>query len=307
MKLIDKPGVYPDLSIDDYHGQCCIGPSISASGITQLLACPAKFWAFSPLNPHAFAREPSSAMNLGKAAHSLALGEPEFNKHFIVSPYDDFRSKEARAWRDSQSLTVLKADDFETVKIMAAAIRHSHQTANALEGCRPEVSLIYLDGETGIWIKSRPDLLPNDPATNFIREYKTCATIEPYRLSNNVFSFGYHIQAAMQIDAVRATMNVEPLGIAHICQEKEPPYLAELRMFTPEQIEIGRKFYRKGLRLFAECLRTGMWPGYTRDPSFFQTPYRIAMEAEGIDDEYASQDTGSNGKRYSAEEYLAAG
>lgn len=306
MEKIGANGIYGDLSIEDYHAQCCAGPSVSASGLKEIVNCPVKFWAFSDLNPNRFPKEETRALEIGRAAHALTLGEPEFNKHFIVSPYDDFRTKEARIWRDGQTQTVIKASDFAEVELMALGLRRSPQVLRAFTNGKPEQSIIWKDEETGVWLKSRPDWLPNDPTKEFLADYKTCRTIEPYALSNHVFEYGYHIQAAMQIDAVATVMQIKPLGIAHVCQEKDAPYLAELRMFTPEQIDIGRLYYRKAVRKFAECLSAGKWPGYTESPEFFSTPYRVALKAEGIDDGYASQKP-ANDRKHTAGEYLTAG
>ena len=70
---------------------------------------------------------------------------------------------------------------------------------------KPEQSLIHIDAETGIYIKSRPDWLPDNPAHRPLVDYKTCRSIEPRKLSQDAFAYGYHIQAAMQVDAVRAS------------------------------------------------------------------------------------------------------
>ena len=302
MTPIDKPGVY-EIDIDLYHTQaCCIGPSISSSGLRKLIhECPAKYWAFSDLNPAGLKDEGSNAFAFGRAAHALVLGEPEFNSKFIISPFDDFRTKEARAWRDEQTKQVVKAEEMETVKAMAAAQLASPQVARAFEMGKPELSLIWPDAETGIWMKSRPDWLPDRPSLRFLIEYKTCVSIEPHKLSLDVFKYGYEMQAAMALDAVEIVMGKKPLGLAHVVQEKEPPYLCDLRMFTPEQIAYGRLQYRKALRIFAHCIATATWPAYTTEPQFFETPYSTQKAMEYMNDA-ANSDPG-----YSGADFLAAG
>lgn len=288
MSAIEKSGVY-DIPIEEYHADCCVGPSISSSGLrTILMESPAHFWAYSYLNPAPFPDESTKALDYGRAAHCLVLGEPEFNRYFIVSPYDDFRKKEAQEWRDAQTRTVLKAKEFDTIQAIAAVRRRSHQCMNAFTNGKPEQSLIWQDEETGIWLKTRPDWLPDDPKANFICEYKSAVTIEPRKWASAAFGYGYAIQAALQIDGVRNVLGIKnPLGVAHIVQEKAPPYLAEVRMFGPEQIEDGRFMYRRALRIFAQCLKTGEWPGYTSEPQFVETPYWFAQLMEtmknGID------------------------
>lgn len=307
MSKITRPGIY-DMPIEDYIGDCCVGPSISSSGLRKLLTdCPARYWAFSPLNPNRFPDEGSKALDIGRAAHALALGEPEFAKYFVVSPYDDFRKGEARAWRDEQTRTVLKAEEFETVQIVAAVQKRSAQVMRAFVDGRAEVSLIWQDEATGIWLKTRPDWLPNDPAERFLAEYKTAVSIEPVRMSFDAFKFGYDMQAALELDGVRAVLGIEPRGICHVVQEKDPPYLAELRMFTPEQIEDGRYRYRRALEIFARCLKENDWPGYTDEPTYFETPYRHAMQMENLrnDSRYASQKLDRSGG-FSPADYLTA-
>lgn len=276
---ISAPGVY-NLDIETYHSDCCIGPSISSSGLRAVAECPLKYWAFSPYNPARLIEERTKALDFGSAAHALALGEPAFVAKFIVSPYDDFRKKEAQEWRDAQTKTIVKPADLETINAMCRSLQASPQCARAFEDGKPEQSLIWFDKETCIWLKARPDWLPFDPVSRLITEYKTCRTIEPVALSRDVFNYGYHVQAAMQIDAVEEAFCVNALGVAHVCQEKDAPYIAELRLFTAEHIALGRAQYRKALRIFAECMASGIWPGYTSEPGYFSTPYAASKQME---------------------------
>lgn len=296
MKPIEKAGVY-DIDIDDYHGDpnLCDGPSISSSGLRTLLSeCPAKFWALSPLNPNRFPDESTKALDVGRAAHCLTLGEPEFARHFVVSPHDRHNANPGKQWYDQWKIEVaagrekralLKPDEFKEVQTLSAVQKRSAQCMRAFEDGAPEKSLIWRDKATGIWLRSRPDFLPHSPAKRFTTEYKTCLSIEPNKLSNDVFKYGYHIQVAMIVDGIREVLGVDPIGVALVCQEKEPPYLVELRLFTPEQIEDGRQMYHHALGLFAACLKADHWPGYTDEPTYFTTPYSHAMKMEAISNE----------------------
>jgi hypothetical protein len=310
MARIAGKGIYPSLDIEAYHQEPTVGTSISSSGLRSvLLECPAKYWANSHMNPQRVPKE-TRAMDFGRAAHALVLGEPVFASQFVVSPYAEFRTNEAKAWRDAQVKTVLKAEQLETIHAMAAAIKRSPQTSNAFGEGRPEVSIIWQDEETGIYLKSRPDFLPADHTTHFTQEFKTAVTIEPRRLSAQAFSLGYDLQAALVVDGLTAVTGEAPLGVAHIVQEKEPPYLCDLRLFAPEQIEAGRTRYRKALRIFARCLASMKagnpphiaWPGYTEDPTYFETPSWVINQVVEIDEnEHADYRTNGFG------EILAAG
>lgn len=299
MKLpITANGLY-EIDIEDYHSQrVCPGPSISSSGLRTILhQCPAIFWAMSDLNKNRFPAKDKKSLAFGRAAHSLVLGEPEFAKHFIVSPFDNFMTKEARLWRDEQTRQIVKGEELDIIKDMAAAQKANAQVMNAFTKGKPEQSLIWKDAATGIWLKARPDWLPDMPAVRFITEYKTAESIKPAKLDRAVFDYGYEMQAALALDAVQLVMDVKPLGLAHVVQEKSPPYLVDLRLFSDEQIAWGRMQYRKALRIFAECLQTGEWPGYTREPTYFDTPYYITKAMENFDDGHGHTD-GFDGADY---------
>jgi hypothetical protein len=308
MSKIDKPGMYPALSMEDYHSNCCIGPSVSASTLWRLLnECPAKYWDTSYLNPARVPEPPKKALDVGRAAHALVLGEPEFNRYFFVCPHDNLQSNPGKAWHAKwkemvadgrETRTLVRAADFEIVQQMTAAQRRSPQVARAFKAGRPEVSLIWQDEETGVWVKTRPDWLPLDPSATFAIDYKTARSIRQRKLGRDAFDYGYHLGAALQYDGIQRIVlgGGRPLGIAHVCQEKTRPFLAELRLFDERQLNYGRVKYREALQLFKRCwdlhmlgapLRTA-WPGYTDTPQFFKAPYEIEKEMEELDGQYTA-------------------
>lgn len=87
---VPGPGAYR-MSLQHYHTQaCCPGPSISSSGLRTIFSeSPWHFWASSDLNPDRYPeRDTSDALILGRAAHSLLLGDEVFDDHFIYVPKD---------------------------------------------------------------------------------------------------------------------------------------------------------------------------------------------------------------------------
>lgn len=53
-----------------------------------------------------------------------------------------------------------------------------------------------------------------------------------------------------------------PKHFAFIAVEKKPPYAVGVYVLDSEGVEIGRAQYQHDLRIYAECVRTGEWPGY---------------------------------------------
>jgi hypothetical protein len=147
---ITQSGCY-DIDIEEYHSQCCDGVSTSSSQLQKVLACPVKFWAMSDLNPKRFPEKPRKVFEIGRAAHSLVLGEPEFNKHFYVLPSDaprrpDKSQRSAKKPSDASIKAILfwdaleqkpqallKPEDFEIVELMALGLRLSPQVSQCLQ------------------------------------------------------------------------------------------------------------------------------------------------------------------------------
>src|SRR5262245_22938384 len=84
MGKIDRDGIYR-ISLDEYHGQPCVGPSISSGGLRTIFKqSPAHYWCYSSLNPDAEPKKESEGFVLGRAAHHLYLGEDYFSHLFIM-------------------------------------------------------------------------------------------------------------------------------------------------------------------------------------------------------------------------------
>lgn len=289
MGKIAQAGIY-DISFEDYLGDTCEGVSISAHGLAHFLtreeggtATPAHWWAHSCYNQNREPEKSTKAFDVGRAAHALVLGEPQFAKYFAVLPFDSLRTNEAKAWAEkteAEGKTVIRAADLEMIERMAAAVKRSPQVGQAFKAGRPEMSLIWRDEQTGIWVKSRPDWLPDDPAARLILDFKAHADIEPAKFARDAFAFNYHLQAAMQRQAVREVMGVEPIGVGHVVQEKEPPFLTELRMFRPTALDYGQRLFRRALARFAQCWNEKKWPGYTTEASYIEEPYTVAKRIE---------------------------
>lgn len=78
------------------------------------------------------------AAELGTIIHALVL---EDKADFIVSPYDDFRSKAAREWKAEQTDTIVKPDELEVILGTAEAIRKHPLASQLIESCELEQKL----------------------------------------------------------------------------------------------------------------------------------------------------------------------
>lgn len=277
---ITEPGVYT-LTLDQYHGDPCDGPSISNSGLQMIAECPAKYWWHSPLNP----KRPevkSRALSFGNAAHKWLLQGDDFWSEFAVLPEDhNGRTNEgkARVAEIAESgKTVLRHDEFEVIQTMRDALLVNEIAAASFTNGACEQSLVWRDQETGVWLRCRPDFLPT--ARTHIPDYKTARSANPEGFRRDVWTYGYHCQAALYHEGIRAIFGEEPQSFYFIVQEKEPPYVVTPIALTEVALRWGRLQNRRAIRLFADCLERGHWPGYVEDVATIGLPVWAERELE---------------------------
>lgn len=291
---ISEPGVYA-LDIDSYHGQPCVGPSISSSGLRTIWSeSPAHFWARSSLNPKRLPEDDKPQFAVGRLAHKLLLeGREGIEDEFAVRPdeWSDWRSKDARLWKEAQTLagkTVITPADLESVTGMAESLAaHPLVKAGILDGF-VERSLIWKDEETGVWLKARPDVIPN--ASGDFSDLKSTTSVTTDALQKSIASFGYHVQGALVGMAAKAVLGLEMQTFTLVWVEKTAPWCVRVTTLLPEDLERGAMQVRSALRTFARCLETGSWPGPggdRQDGEYIQLP---AYASKRIDTELELQE-----------------
>lgn len=262
---ISEPGVYA-LPIEIYHGQPTVGPSISSSGLRTIWAqSPAHYYVDSPLNPKRAPQPDRPAFALGRLAHKLLLeGSDGLSEEFVTRPEQwlDWRTKDAKQWRDDMiaaGKTVITDADLAAVTGMAEALaRHPLVEQGILDGF-VERSLLWKDAQTGVWLKSRPDVVPN--ASGLFADLKTTASVADDDLERSLAGFGYHMQAALVGMASEAVLGRPMEEFALVWVEKAPPHCVRVTVLTGADLDRGRMQLRRAIDQFAQCVAAGIWPG----------------------------------------------
>lgn len=285
---ISEPGCYA-IPIEAYHSDICVGPSVSSSGLRTIWAeSPAHFWVRSALNPKRLPQDDRPAFAVGRLAHKLLLeGREGLEQDFAIRPdeWTDWRTKDAKAWRELQiemGRTVITPDDLVTVTGMAESLaRHPVVKAGILDG-HVERSLIWKDAETGIWLKSRPDVIPN--SSGDYADLKTTVSVSTKALEQSLASFDYAMQGALVGMASEAVLGIPMQSFTLVWVEKTAPFCVRVTTLTPDDLERGRMQVRAALKSMARCLDTGEWPGpgAQHDAEYISLP---PYAAKRIDDE----------------------
>lgn len=272
---IVEPDVYAGVDIDQYHRDTNLfdGWSISSSGLRALLRRPAEYWWSSPYNPDAEAPETKSALEFGKAAHMLLLGEQGFKERYALRPaqYENDKgewkpwsgnSNACKAWladQEKAGRVVILDSDLTHIRHIAAALERKEAIRLGILNGRIERSIFHRDGD--VWLKARPDAIPSSSG-DFV-DLKTAASVDDESLSRSLYSNGYHVQAGLMRWIVRETLGPDAFtSFTFVFVEKGPPYDVRVMQLKDSDIDRGEALARKGVGIFRECIKSGEWPGY---------------------------------------------
>ncbi|MGI9500379.1 MAG: PD-(D/E)XK nuclease-like domain-containing protein [Geminicoccaceae bacterium] len=250
---IEEPGIY-DIASAAYHAL----PYLSRSTIHTLLTK-------SPAHAKMGAQEePNGAMRLGTVWHKLVLGKGD---EYAVSPYDEYRTKDAKAWRDEQleaGLVPIKRKEFDIAQQMAETLHEQlghHEIGNVFDRPgRAEVATIWQDG--GVWCRALNDWLPEDVTA--IYDLKSSESASTDAFQRVAFAHGYHLQAHWYARGVAAVTGQDALQIPFrfVVQESSPPHFVNVIEMSGEALFMAEEQIQKALRIWKQCTKSGKWPGY---------------------------------------------
>lgn len=298
-KTVTEPGAYR-CSMDHYHTQeICPGPSVSSTGIRKLaMQSPHAFWKTWNGNPHRYPKKDESpSLILGKAAHALILGDEVFDDKFIFVPDDApprptttqiknyvrdgvwSESAEPRAafWekfdRRAGERLLLTSDQMENITYMAENLAANPLAVEMLRSEFIEISMIWQDPITGIWVKSRPDCLPTN---NY--DFADLKTFAPrgsdliLSAQRSVTDYAYAMQMALAIEGAEHTLGTTAKTCALVFIQSTEPYEVIPVEIDAESLYWARVLIRDGLDRMKHGLDTGEWPGVGVDIITYSYP-----------------------------------
>jgi hypothetical protein len=272
-KPITVPGWYSNVPIERYHSAgICDGIAVSSSNLR-------KCWTHSPAhmnaewaeNPDSEPRTPTRQMILGQAAHHLFLGEDGFSSKFIAQPaeYPDKKTGLKKPWHNGSDYCKAWNEKFSdrvivTLKELQAIIEMSKSMAadalvqQGLLTGHVECSGFFKDGETGLWIKVRPDVIPTDSGD--FADLKTASEVVTPALMSSIRTYAYHMQGALIWETCEVLgQPFESFILMFV--ETSKPYCARSAPLTDDDLARGRLQNRWALRKIRQCIDLNHFPG----------------------------------------------
>ncbi len=215
--------------------------------------------AKSPMHARAYldgARtEPTAAMILGTAVHTAILEPARFASEYRVFEGDrrTKAGKEEYAALQATGATIIDADDYATVKAMAASVRANKTAASLLQDGIAEASIFWKDTLTGVECKCRPDWITN---SGIVVDVKTTEDASPAAFARSVMQYRYAVQAAHYLEGTEAERFV------FIAVEKKAPYAVACYELDVDAMNFGDALRIRDLEAYAGCVEFNVWPGY---------------------------------------------
>ena len=183
----------------------------------------------------------------------------------------NYNANECTRWRSEQNdagKIIIKKDEMRRVQGMVNGLFMHVEVYEMILRAECEVSVITHDQTNDIPFRCRMDIVPN--GLPYLADIKCVSDITDRGLTRNAYDSGWHIQAAAYLAVWNSQCGTEDrrTGFRFICVENEAPFSVRWFECSERFLSEGAQDMARYLKLYAECTRTGIWPGY---PSECQT------------------------------------
>ena len=281
-----KPGVYYNVPDSEYRAWPCYCKSMMS--YTMKSGKHLKAYVDG-------SGEDSDAMIFGRLVDCFLLEPDRYGDLFVIRPdmYPDNKgnmkpwsnnANYCRSWNAGQHKAIIKAETKATADRVSKAIGEHPQASEWLNACKSQVSIVWIDPETGITCKGRIDgLIENER----LLDLKITNDPHPAAFSRTSYSFGYHIQGAFYHDgyilASGGTLGESPqYPFSFIACEDSEPFDCVCYNLGVESFDVGRVMYREALSRYKEIKESGEYYGYSNVAEELEIPLwainRVLME-----------------------------
>lgn len=257
MRVLDQGAHSADLTNEEYR---------KLNGITSTDL--RRFQKAPLLLQYPPAQKSSPARNIGLAAHMKFSQDKKLESTFGQAMHDG-RFKEGKAERAhalEHGITLLKQEDWNGAMGAAQAARKLFATwlqRNADEDCECvyEVPIVAMHHDTGLVIKSRPDVAVYTEDGVYIFDLKTTTDATARGFRKQAGNDGYITQVAHYCEVQAAHHPDKPiLGAEIIAVETNVPYAGAIHHIDSEALVMERMSCHESYSQLRICEETGVWP-----------------------------------------------
>lgn len=251
------------VSLEQYHSDDvgCAVPTLNSHIAHEIISKSPLHAQMAHPKMGGVSKEPSKAMDKGTLIHACLLHAGRAPVRIIKA--ENYRTKAAQEERDSAKssgeLPMLEKDAesiLQAAMILERKLRDDHGVV--FDG-RSEVPILWEQDD--VWCRRCVDHLK---PLNII-ELKSTITANPEFCAKQCVTLGYDISAAASIEALNALEpdNAGRFKFTFVFVELEPPYDVLVTSPSGSMLTLGSARWSRALGIWRECLKDGVWPGYT--------------------------------------------
>lgn len=261
----------------------------------------------SPAHLMAHLAEPpksTEALRIGHAVHSAILEPDSFESNYIVAATcEQIKKGDGKRCTNSgivqtpkgwacgihsaglpvieSAATVISESEY-TICLKVRDAVHAHAKAHGLlsgDGAQKELSIVWVDRDTGLLCKARIDCRSPLIAGGVIVDVKSARDASPDGFAKSIYDHGYHRQGALYLEGCEA-VELPTQHFVNVAVEKEAPFAVVVYRLREDAILAGANQLKPLKALYADCLAKGEWPGYSGDVMDISIPEWAAKRIE---------------------------
>lgn len=286
------------VSNQSYHD----GPGLSSSDIKALTNGTIEAWLYNKKNP----KEPTRALWLGNAIHCAVLEKDQFWNRYCKEgemPLAPNRSTntgkahwamylaehnllpetklEPREWQKAWlkwkyptwTKEEISDDDADICFGIAKSVEKHPMVSQMFQEGENELSLYWIDKETDLLCKCRPDRLNHKFPC--IPDLKSTEDASLDSFEADITSYGYYVSAYWYLWGAKEVSGFDYRDFVYIPAEKKPPFQVTFYRADEGSLGAGEAISMAGLKIYRRFLDTtrdgvtvphGCWTGYSLEP-----------------------------------------
>lgn len=269
---VPEPGIYADVPFEQYLSWKAVSNSRLSRARRSLLHFKEE------------ANYDSPALRIGRFIHCGVLEPLAIQMRYAVMPPFEldkdnctaagapststgttyYKNKVREFKAANQGKEVVEQSEYDMLLGISKSLNRSTRAREYLaDPGETELSIVWVDPETGLLCKARIDFLNSG-----INDLKSCA--DAMNFSKSIANYGYHRQGAFY-RAGYQVLTGKLLPFRLIAVEKDKPYGVRAAPLNEDAIEVGESEVRETLRAIKGAYDSGTWPCYD-DPSSWCLP-----------------------------------
>ena len=245
------PGVYPDLPMDVYQAS----EGLSCSTLKRFAEAPAKALV---------KREETPSLARGTLIHTAVLEPHLLEALYCVTDLERISAREkatqAEMERAEGRKLVKRAEWEDALRLRDAVQAHFEASALLSPGIEVEHSFFWDDAETGLRCKGRADAWK--PDWRVIGDVKTTRDASGHAFGRDAGKLRYFWSDFQYRRGFEAASGFPVEAFVFIAVEPEEPFLIQCFETPADALAAAERQVRDAMRGYAECARSGHWPGH---------------------------------------------